>query len=307
VNLAVDEESVIENYYHMCAPIGDARSKLEKADIAVIGVPFESTVTCRPGTRYGPSSIREVTWNFWTYNLYLGIDPFETLKIVDYGDLKVVHGNFKATARLIEKAVREILSSGAVPFVLGGEHTISYPVIKTIGGEIGVVQFDAHMDLMDTSEGGEKLCHESVMRRVCEAAGSMNVVQIGIRTASAEEHSYARKEGIKYYTPLDVSRKGINRIMSDVLRSMDRMEGIYVTIDIDALDPSYAPGTGCHEPNGLSIREMITAIHSLDGAKLVGLDIVEVSPAGRFDPTPSVAAKLILEALAVIARDKVKR
>ena len=305
--MGVNKESVIENSCHMRATIGDARSKLEEADIAVIGVPFEGTVTCRPGTRYGPRSIRQATWNLWTYNLYLGIDPFETLKIVDYGDLEVVHGNFEATALLIEKAVCEILSSGAVPFVLGGEHTISYPVIKTIGGKIGVVQFDAHMDLMDTSEGGEKLCHESAMRRVCEVAGSMNMVQIGIRTASAEEHSYARNEGIMYHTPLDVAKKGMNRIMSDFLRSMDQLEGIYVTIDIDALDPSYAPGTGCHEPDGLSIREMITAIHSLDGAKLVGLDLVEVSPAGRFDPTPSVAAKLILEAFAVIARDKVKR
>lgn len=304
--MSADSENIIENYCHRQV-FGEARGKPEEADIAVIGVPFESTVSCRPGTRFGPRSIREVVWNFWTYNLYLAIDPFETLKIVDYGDLEVIHGNFEATASLIEKAVCEILSSGAMPLVLGGEHTISYPVVKAIGGEIGVVQFDAHMDLMDTSEGGEKLSHETAMRRVCEVAGPENVVQIGIRTASVEEHSYAGNEGIMYYTPLDVAKKGMNQVMSDVLRSMEHLEGIYVTIDIDALDPCYAPGTGCHEPDGLSIREMITAIHLLDGAKLVGLDLVEVSPTGSFDPTPSVAAKLILEALAVIARDKVKR
>ncbi|UCC32931.1 MAG: agmatinase, partial [Candidatus Bathyarchaeota archaeon] len=237
--MGMNEGSVIEDYCHI-RTIGDTRSRLEEADVAVIGVPFESTVTCRSGTRYGPRSIREVTWNFWTYNLYLGIDPFETLKVVDYGDLDVVHGNFEATALLIEKAVREILSSGAVPFVLGGEHTISYPVIKAMSGEVGVVQFDAHMDLMDTSEGGEKLCHESVIRRACEVAGARNVAQIGIRTASAEEHSYAKKEEMKYYTPLDVAERGMKKIMSDVLRVMDQLEGVYVTIDIDALDPSYA-------------------------------------------------------------------
>ncbi len=299
------EESVIEDYCYQLV-IGDAKSKLEKADIAVIGVPFESTVTGRPGTRFGPRSIRGVFRNFWTYNLHLEVDPFEVLKIVDYGDLEVIHGNFEATSSLIERATSEILSSGATPCVLGGEHTISYPVVKMIGGGIGVIQFDAHMDLFDTFEG-QKLSHATAIRRVHEVVGPKNVAHIGIRTASIEEHSYAKKAGIKYYTPLDVEKKGMDRIMSDVLRSMEHLNGIYVTIDIDALDPCYAPGTGFHEPDGLSIREMITAIHSLDGSRLVGMDLVEVSPAGEFDPTPSVATKLIIETFSVIARDKVKR
>lgn len=299
------EESVIENYCYQ--PVfGDAKSKIEKADIAVIGVPFESTVTGRPGTRYGPRSIRGVFRNFWTYNFYLEVDPFEILKIVDYGDLEVIHGNFEATSSLIERATSEILSSGAMPCVLGGEHTISYPVVKAIGGGIGVIQFDAHMDLFDTFEG-QKLSHATAIRRVHEVVGPKNVTQIGIRTASIEEHSYAKEAGITYYTPLDVEKKGMDGIMSDVLRSMEHLKGIYVTIDIDALDPCYAPGTGFHEPDGLSIREMITAIHSLDGSKLVGIDLVEVSPAGEFDPTPSVATKLLIETFGVIARDKVKR
>lgn len=299
------EESVIENYCYQ--PVfGDAKSKIEKADIAVIGVPFESTVTGRPGTRYGPPSIRGVFRNFWTYNFYLEIDPFDILEIVDYGDLEVIHGNFEATSSLIEKAISEILSSGATPFVLGGEHTISYPVVKAIGSGIGVIQFDAHMDLFDTYEG-QKFSHATAIRRVHEIVGPKNVIPIGIRTASIEEHSYAKEAGIKYYTPLDVEKKGMDRIMSDVLKSMEHLKGIYVTIDIDALDPCYAPGTGFHEPDGLSIREMITAIHSLDGSKLVGIDLVEVSPAGEFDPTPSVAVKLLIEAFGVIARDKVKR
>jgi len=299
------ENSVIENYCRM--PVfGSAKSKIEKADVAVIGVPFESTVTGRSGTRYGPRSIREVLRNFWPYNLYMGIDPFEILKIVDYGDLEVIHGNFEATGSLIEKAVSEILSSGAAPFVLGGEHTISYPVVKAIGSDIGVIQFDAHMDLMDTYDG-QKLSHSTAIKRVCEVVGPNNVAQIGIRAASIEEHSYAKEVGMRYYNPLDVEKKGMNAIMSDVLRSMEHLKGIYITIDIDALDPCYAPGTGCQEPDGLSIREMIAAIHSLDGSKLVGMDLVEVSPAGTFDPTPSVATKLLLEALGVIARDKVKQ
>jgi agmatinase len=299
------EENVIENYCYQ--PVfGDAKNKPEKADIAVIGVPFESTVVCRPGTRFGPRSIRGVLRNFWTYNLYLEIDPFETLKIVDYGNLAVMHGNFEATSSLIEKAISEILSSGATPCVLGGEHTISYPVVKAIGGDIGVIHFDAHMDLMDI-ELEQIFTHSTAIRRVCDVVGSKNVTQIGIRTASIEEHSYAKEAGIRYYTPLDVEKKGMDGIMSDVLRSMEHLKGIYVTIDIDALDPCYAPGTGCHEPDGLSIREMITAIHSLDGSKLVGMDLVEVSPAGRFDPTPSMATKLLIEAFGVIARDKIKQ
>ena len=299
------EESIIENYCYQ--PVfGDAKNKIEKADIAVIGVPFESTVTGRPGTRYGPRSIRGVFRNFWTYNFYLEVDPFEILEIVDYGDLEVIHGNFEATSSLIERATSEILSSGATPCVLGGEHTISYPVVKAIGSGVGVIQFDAHMDLFDTFEG-QKLSHATAIRRVHEVVGPKNVIQIGIRTASIEEHSYAKEAGIKYYTPLDVEKKGMEEIMSDVLRSMEHLKGIYVTIDIDALDPCYAPGTGFHEPDGLSIREMITAIHSLDGSKLVGMDLVEVSPAGEFDPTPSVAAKLLIEAFGVIARDRAKR
>ncbi len=296
------QEGVIENYCYMPS-FGSPKRKIENADIAVIGIPFEGTVTCRPGTRYGPRSIRGVLGNFWTYNLYLGFDPFEVLKIVDYGDLEVIHGNLEATVSRIEKAISEILLSKTMPCVLGGEHTISYPVVKAIGDGIGVIQFDAHMDLMDTYQG-QKLSHATALRRICEIVDPKNVVQIGIRTASHEEHSYAKDAGMTYYTPLDVEKRGMDSIMLDVLSSMEHLRGIYVTIDIDAFDPCYAPGTGCHEPDGLSTREMITAIHLLNGSKIVGMDLVEVSPAGRFDPTPSVAAKLIVEAFSVIGRDK---
>lgn len=265
-----------------------------KASRAVIyGMPMDFTVSFRPGSRFGPPRIREVSIGLEEYSPYLD-KSLDEIKYFDAGDLLLPFGNAARSLDIIGDYVRELLKDGKFPLGLGGEHLVSWPIFREVYAkypDLAIVHFDAHADLREQYEG-EPLSHSTPLRKAAEMIGGKNIYQFGIRSGSREEFSYAR-ENINFY-PFEV--------LEPLRKVLPELAGrpVYLTIDIDVLDPSCAPGTGTAEAGGITSKELLGAIHAMAAANLnvVGADLVEVAPA--YDPTEQtqiVAAKIIREIL----------
>ncbi|BAW31638.1 MAG TPA: agmatinase [Methanothermobacter sp.] len=264
--------------------------KWEGDVFGVIGVPFDSTATYMPGARFGPSAIREASYNFERYNLTFN----KELEIpnFDLGDIEVTPGNFKETSKRIVDTLNE-LTPHIKPLILGGEHTITYPIIKALKHTNPIIiHFDAHMDLRDYYNG--RFSHATVMRRVYELE-PQNMIMIGVRSASKEETRFAREHNIEYYTP-QMIRENAEELTSR-LKSIKKP--IYLTIDIDVLDPSYAPMVGNPSPCGLTPFQMEKLIKIIAEKELVGVDIVEVASSSKGDQTSINAAKILHDLLSL--------
>jgi agmatinase len=261
------------------------------ASLVVMGVPMDFTVTLRPGTRLGPSCIRQASQGLEEYSPYLDRD-LRDYKFFDAGDLVLPPGNVQESVKRIAHAVGNLLGEGKFPLLLGGEHLLSLPVIEVAAHfypELAVIHLDAHLDLRD-EYNGQKLSHATVMRRTAEIMGGLNIYQLGVRSGCREEFAYARAHTNLFF----------NEVLSPLQKVVRALENrpVYLTLDIDVLDPAYAPGTGTPEPGGCSPQEIIQALHYLGHTRIVGLDLVEVSP--LYDPsghTAFLAAKLAREAI----------
>ncbi|UCD58984.1 MAG: arginase family protein [Candidatus Hydrogenedentota bacterium] len=280
--------------------------KLE-ADVAVAGICFDNANYSRCGSRYGPQAIREASMFMGvTYDPDKGFFDSEQgkhvlggVRIVDCGDLTVIPSLIEETFNLAKNSIKTIRSRGAIPVILGGEHTISIPVFWALDDiEYHVVQFDSHLDLMDDL-GGIKLADANPMKRAVEMDNVTGATQIGIRGYLNTEEMWEEarsNEKITTFTALDVHAKGADYIASRI----PEVENIYVTLDIDALDPTEAPGSGGPEPGGLTYMQMRTMLRACaQKGKLVGMDLNEVNPV--FDPmqkTANVAVRMILDLLA---------
>lgn len=220
-----------------------------KKVFGLLGVPFDSTSTYKPGSRFGPLMIRQASYNFENYSLHYRkkLD----VPIIDLGDIEVILGDFKNTCRNISEKVQEVLKKGMIPIVLGGEHSITYGVVKTFDlSDVTILHFDAHMDMANTY-AGKKFSHATVMRRIYELHPK-KIVQIGVRSCTKEEHEFVLNENIKYYTSRDIIEK-----FNMVLNEINKLDGpFYVTVDIDVLDPGYAPGVGNPTPVGITPYHM---------------------------------------------------
>jgi agmatinase len=264
----------------------------------ILGVPFDGTASYRPGARFGPRSVREASYNFERYNLNLEKDI--TAALYDFGDLEVVHGNFKKTCSKLKTTISEILAMDMVPLTIGGDHSISYCVLKAMDESEGVdvqnitvIHFDAHMDLRNIYLG-EKYSHATVMHRIFDL-NPREIIQIGVRSASKEEATFAREKDLKTYKSCDVDEK-----LAEIVTFLEKIQGpIYLTFDIDVLDPSYAPSVGTPSSCGLNPKQVEKLIYSLKGKELVGLDMVEVSSTKIGDITSLNAAKIIYDILSV--------
>jgi len=262
-----------------------------RADAAIVGLPMDYTVSFRPGTRMGPHHIRTVSVGIEEYSVYLGRDLADK-KYIDCGDVELPFGNVPESLNRIETVTASILADGKLPLMLGGEHLVSYPVIKAVAKEhpgLAVLHFDAHADLR-TDYLGESLSHATVMRKVAELIGGSNLFQFGIRSGTRDEFTYARE-----HTNLFVDK--VLEPLQEVRLQLGKRP-VYVSLDIDVVDPAYAPGTGTPEPGGCSAVEILRAIHLLDGLNIVGFDLVEVSPVyDQNDRTSLLAAKIVREAI----------
>jgi len=259
----------------------------------IYGMPMDYTVSFRPGSRFGPARIREVSIGLEEYSPYLD-KSLTDMSYFDAGDLLLPFGNAGRSLDIIGEYVRGLLADGKFPFGLGGEHLVSWPVIREMYAkypDLAIIHIDAHADLREQYEG-EPLSHSTPIRKAAELMGPSNIYQFGIRSGSREEFEYARKN-INFF-PFDVAEP-----MRKVLPELAGRP-VYVTIDIDVLDPSAAPGTGTAEAGGITSKELLEAVHLIarSGANVVGADVVEVAPIyDHSEQTQIVASKLIREML----------
>jgi len=260
----------------------------------IYGMPMDYTVSFRPGSRFGPGRIREASVGLEEYSPYLDRSIVD-LAYFDAGDLMLPFGNAAKSLDIIADFVRGVLADGKIPVGLGGEHLVSWPVIQEVykkHPDLAILHFDAHTDLREEYEG-EPLSHSTPLRKAAELIGPTNVYQFGIRSGSKEDWTYAQESGIRFH-PFEVAEPLKKELPSLAGRP------VYVTIDIDVLDPSAAPGTGTTEAGGITSKELLEAIHAIarSGVNVVGFDLVEVAPI--YDPTemtPIVASKMIREML----------
>jgi agmatinase len=263
------------------------------AQAVIYGMPMDYTVSFRPGSRFGPARIRESSVGLEEYSPYLD-RHLEEIRYFDAGDLLLPFGNAARSLEVIGDYVRGLLVDGKVPMGLGGEHLVSWPVIREVFAaypDLRIIHIDAHADLRESYEG-EPLSHSTPIRKAAQLLGGKRVYQFGIRSGMREEFAWAR-ENVNFY-PFDVLEP-----LKQVLPQLTGLP-VYVTIDIDVLDPSCAPGTGTAEAGGITSKELLGAIHAIagSGARVVGADLVEVAPIyDHTEQTPIVAAKLIREML----------
>ncbi|GAA2272573.1 agmatinase [Nonomuraea roseoviolacea subsp. roseoviolacea] len=276
--------------------------------MAVLGVPIDSGTGGRPGARFGPAAIREasalISGNL--YHVGLETEVLEHLRIVDVGDVPVTPGRHEQNLDAAEKWARELMSVTDRIVVLGGDHSVLLPVLRAVAdrhGPVSFVHWDAHADTWD---GGPErlLTHATAVRRVIEEGLTNQVFQIGLRGygPSRETFAWAGEHGVEHWTMMDVDETGLTDIVQQVISTVTGK--VYVSIDIDVLDPSYAPGTGTPEPGGLTSRELLAGIRDLvRNTDVVGLDVVEVAPPyDHADVTALVANRCVLEFLSATAQ-----
>ncbi len=281
----------------MARPSGfaDANASLDEAEFVVLGVPFDRTTSFRPGARFGPDAIRLHSWNFESYDLETGIDLSEA-KIHDLGNTEEF-GNAEEMVRGVRAEIAPVFQAGKFPIVLGGDHACAPPVVESYpdgAPALGVLYLDAHLDFRG-SYLGDARSHACSSRRIVEKVGARNVVVLGVRSVSREEVDDNRTIGMPFVSAHEIARDGIQASVQRAL-NMLKTERLYLSLDIDAIDPAYAGATGTPEPFGLTPRDVK---YVLDQAapRLVGLDIMEVSPPYDQGNTSALAARLAREAI----------
>lgn len=275
---------------------------VENPQYTVLGVPLDSTSSYRPGQRFAPLEIRRAVYNIEWNSLFVDEAYLYDVEVEDAGDLAVVHGDPKTTLERLGNVIEEIAGSGRIPVVLGGEHLILYGVIDGLvraGLRPCIVSFDAHFDLREEYLG-LRMSHATVMRRVVEKFRPPRIYYVGVRAWEKEEIEYAKtRREIEYETSMGLKKIGPLNLLASIRRSLSGCKHIYVTIDMDALDPAYAPGVANPEAVGLTPSELLQILYGLaTDERLAGLDLVEVSP--PYDPggaTSILAARILVEAL----------
>jgi len=280
----------------MAAPrFADAVAKYEDARIALFGVPYDRTCSFRGGSRYAPRAIREASYNFETYMMDHQRDIRE-VPVADLGDTPA----FGPSAEMVEgvtKMATDVVRAGKIPIVVGGEHSLAPAVVRAFPKDVGVIGIDAHLDFRDQYLE-DRWSHACSARRIADHVGVEHVVYMGVRSYSAEEREDLERLGLTYVSAYDIHDRGIRAATERALKSVNR-DKIYLTIDMDGVDPAYAPAVGNPEPFGLAPLQVKNVIARL-APDLVGMDLNEVSPAWDFGQTTVLAARLIREAIMAI-------
>jgi agmatinase len=267
----------------------------DEAKIVLIGAPFDSTTSYRPGTRFASSVIRKESFGLEVYSPYQDKE-LDTLTVCDAGDLQLPFGNAARALDVIEEATDEILSAGKLPFLIGGEHLVTLGIFRAIFKkypDVHIVHFDAHTDLRDDYMG-EKLSHATVIRRCHDLVGDQKIFQFGIRSGEKAEFEFAKNHLVQ------------EKFTADTIDSVvDALSGkpVYLTVDLDVLDPSQLPGTGTPEAGGLTFESLRKALMKVTDLNIVGLDVNELNP--MLDPTQAstaLACKLIRELLIALQK-----
>jgi agmatinase len=270
-------------------------TEYEKSDIVIFGVPFDGTTSYRPGARFGPSAIRTESYALESYSPYLNRDVFD-YKVCDLGDLDLPFGNTERVLQMVFEVQSKILKDRKFPIMIGGEHLITYPAVQAMAeqySDLRIIHLDAHTDLRDEYLG-EKLSHATVMRRCWEVVGDRRIFQFGIRSGDRPEFRWAKNHTF-------MCRHGFSALPSALDEIGDAP--VYITCDLDILDPACFPGTGTPEAGGVSFIDLYGAFRSMRKLNVVGLDLNELAP--NLDPSSMstlLAGKLLRETIVMIGR-----
>jgi formimidoylglutamase len=287
--------------------------KARNVDVAILGAPLDDAVTHRSGARFGPRAIRMAQYTSGSINsLQLDVRPLEILTVVDAGDANIVPSRLERAHAMIYRKVHDVAATGAIPIVLGGDHSITWPSATAIAelrrpGSIGVVHFDAHADTA-ANDWGQLAGHGTPMRRLIEsgAVAGRNFIQVGLHGYWPQPavFEWMRDQKMRYHFLHEMEERGVEAVIDTAIdEALDGPDVIYLSIDIDVIDPGLAPGTGTPEPGGMLTREVLRAVRQIVGrVELAGMDVVEVSPPYDHAETTAMAAnRLVLEAISALA------
>ncbi|SEN46257.1 agmatinase [Mesobacillus persicus] len=269
-------------------------SDFKESKAVLYGMPMDWTVSYRPGSRFGPARIREVSVGLEEYSAYLDRELHD-VKYFDAGDIPLPFGNPQKSIDLIEEYVGTLMAEDKFPLGMGGEHLVSWPVMKAVAAkykDLAIIHMDAHTDLREDYEG-EPLSHSTPIRKIAEHIGPENVFSFGIRSGMKEEFDWAKEVG------MHISKFEVLEPLKEILPKLAGRP-VYVTIDIDVLDPAHAPGTGTVDAGGITSKELLASIHEIARSEVnvVGADLVEVAPIyDHSEQTANTASKLIREML----------
>lgn len=278
-------------------------------DVGIVGVPLDIGTSNRTGARYGPRQIRTESVLVRPYNMATRAAPFESFQVADLGDVALNAYNLAASIELIENHYRKMLAHDVIPVSLGGDHTIALPIMRALAakhGPLTVVQVDAHADMNDAMFG-ERIAHGTIFRRAIEeeVIDPANMFQIGLRATgyAPDDFDWAKERGVTVVAAEQCWYKSLAPLMNGVRNRIGHERPVYLSFDIDGLDPSTAPGTGTPEPGGLTSAQALEIIRGCFGLNIVGCDLVEVSP--PYDTsgnTALLAANLVFEMLCALPR-----
>jgi len=267
----------------------DAEADFNDAEYVIFGVPYDKTSSFRAGASIAPKEIRRASWNFETFNHRTGFD-LKNVKIHDFGDLKVKDDEPELMVGQVKKTALKILEKNKFPIAIGGEHSITSGIIQAFPDDIAVVSLDAHLDFRNEYENN-KNNHACVIRRISDYIDIKNIAVLGVRSAEKEEFIEAKKQGLFFVDSFEIKKNGLEKSLSDTKKYLKNKK-IYLTLDIDVIDPCFAPGVSTPEPFGLSHLEVLEILKYF-AANLIGFDIVEVCPPYDNGETSLLAAKYI--------------
>jgi len=278
----------------------------EHADYVVLGVPFDVTSTYRTGARFGPNAIRQASLNIETYSFRSGLDV-EDLRLHDAGDLHI-STDTKKTLDMVRLVVEDIVAAGKKPVVMGGEHTITLGVAKGLGAKAkktAVVSFDAHLDLRCEFLGLD-LSHTTFMQLINEEVKPARILEVGTRSVCKDELAYAKKAGIEFFTSHQIRRNGVEKTVKMLKGKLAPYESVYLTVDLDVLDPAFAPAVQNPEAEGIDTTTLLDIVCALCDKRVVGFDVVEVVPTYDQGVSAVVAAKVMFEMLCQLEKTRAK-
>jgi agmatinase len=293
-----------ELYVSQSNVFSGVQKPLRKAKCVVFGVPFDVTSTYRTGARFGPNSVRQASLNIETYSFRSGVDV-EDLALHDLGDLHVSTSP-KRTVDMLKLVVEDLLDVKKVPVAIGGEHTITLGVLKGLGDkakDTAVVSFDAHLDVRKEYQG-LTLSHTTFMRVINEDVKPAKIIEVGTRAVSKEELAYVEQAGIDFFTSQQIRKEGATQTIQELKEELASYKRLYLTVDLDVLDPAFAPAVQNPEPDGLETHTLLDVLCALCDKRVVGFDVVELAPVYDQGISAVAAAKVIFEMLCQLEKSR---
>jgi len=293
--------SYIQLYTSVSPVFSGLQKELDDADYVIVGIPLDITSTYRTGSRLAPLSIREASLNIETYSFRSEMDLEET-RLHDAGDLHV-SGDLGETIKRVELVTREIFEAGKTPILIGGEHTVTLGAVRGFSPGVAIISFDAHLDLRDEYMD-RKISHATFMRRLTEEPNIRTIVEVGTRAVCQEEIAYAKTSDIRFFTARWIMKEGVEAVSEELEELLEDCGAVYITVDMDVLDPAFAPAVQNPEPDGLSTSILLDLLWKVCDSRVVGFDLTEVTPSYDSGTTSVQAARIVFECICRLEKAK---